>query len=70
MTSLHFYISVSQGMDPGESCEFLTNLSGVIENQELVGKVAKELNYQPLALASAAFYIKQLRETKAFSHFN
>ena len=69
-SSLTVHISVSQGMDPVESCQFLTNLSGIVTDQELVGKVAKELDYQPLALASAAFYVKQLRETKASSYFN
>ena len=69
-SSLTVHISVSQGMDPVESCRFLTNLSGVVTNQKLAEKVAKELDYQPLALASAAFYVKQLRETKASPHFN
>ena len=69
-SSLTVYISVSEGMDPVESCEFLTDLSGLVENQELVGKVAKELDYQPLALASAAFFVKLLRENQASSHIN
>ena len=69
-SSSTIHISVSQGMNPTESCEFLTNLSGVVENQELVGKVAKDLDYQPLALASAAFYVKQLRESKTSPRFN
>ena len=69
-SSLTVHISVSEGMDPVESCEFLTGLSGLVENQELVGKVAKELDYQPLALASAAFFVKLLRENQASSHIN
>ena len=69
-SSLTVHISVSEGMYPVESVEFLTNLSGVVESWDLVEKVAKELDYQPLALASAAFYIKQLRETKASPYFN
>ena len=69
-SSLTVHISVSEGMDGVESCEFLTGLSGFVENQELVGKVAKELDYQPLALASAAFYVKLLRENQASSHIN
>ena len=69
-SSLTVHISVSEGMDAVESCEFLTGLSGLVENQKLVGKVAKELDYQPLALASAAFYVKLLRENQASSHIN
>ena len=68
-SSMTVHISVSKGMDPEESCEFLTDLSGLFGNQNMVSKVAKELDYQPLALASAAFYIKLLRESKASSHF-
>ena len=68
-SSMTIHISVSPGMNPVESCEFLTDLSGLIENHELVSKVAKELDYQPLALASAAFYVKQLRESKASAQF-
>ena len=33
------------------------------------GKVAEALDYQPLALASAATYVKQLRHSKPTSHF-
>ena len=69
-SSLTVHISVNQGMDTVEPCEFLINLFGLATKDELVEKVAKELDYQPLALASAAFYVKQLRETKASSQFN
>ncbi len=68
-SSMTVHISVSPGMNPVESCEFLRHLSGLIENHEIVSKVAKELDYQPLALASSAFYVKQLRESKASSQF-
>ncbi|CAB4005599.1 Hypothetical predicted protein [Paramuricea clavata] len=69
-SSLTVHISVSQGMDPTESCEFLTDLSGLSNDQDVVSKVAKELDHQPLALASAAFYVTQLRETKASSQYS
>jgi hypothetical protein len=69
-SSLTVHISVSQGMDLAESREFLKDLSGLVEDQGLLTKVAKELDYQPLALASAAFYVKQLRETRASSQFS
>ena len=69
-SSLTVHISVSQGMNLAESREFLADLSGLVEDQHLLTKVAKELDYQPLALASAAFYVKRLRETKASSQFS
>ena len=55
-SSLTVHVSVSHGMDPTESREFLTNFSGLIQSKALmVNKVAEVLDYQPLALASAAF---------------
>ena len=63
-SSLTVHISVSRGMDPTESTEFLAALSGVVENQDLLSEVAKTLDYQPLALAAAAYYVKELRENK------
>ena len=68
-SSFTVHISVSRGMNPIESCEFLADLSGVVENEDVVSEVAEKLDYQPLALASAAFYVKQLRESKASSQF-
>ena len=68
-SSLIVHLSISHGMDPEESCDFLTYLSGLVKNQDLVSKIAKELDYQPLALASAGFYVKQVRESKASPQF-
>ena len=68
-SSFTVHISVSQGMNPIESCEFLADLSGLVENEDFVNEVAEKLDYQPLALASAAFYVKQLRESKASPQF-
>ena len=68
-SSFTVHISVSQGMNSIESCEFLADLSGLAENQDFVSEVAEILDYQPLALASAAFYVKQLRESKASPQF-
>ena len=64
-SSLSVHISVSPGMDPMESSKVLKDLSGLTENQDLLSEVAKKLDHQPLALATAAFYVKQLRESKA-----
>ena len=68
-SSLAVHVSISEGMDPAESCEFLTDMSGLVENRDLVGKVAKELDYQPLALASAASYVKQRWTGKESAQF-
>ena len=68
-SSFSVHISVSQGMNPIESCEFLADLSGMVENEDFVNEVAEKLDYQPLALASAAFYVKQLRKSKASPQF-
>ncbi|XP_022799025.1 nephrocystin-3-like [Stylophora pistillata] len=62
------HISVSEGMQSQEASSLLALISGISDN-ELGGAVAKELDYQPLALASAATYVKQLRQSKRFSEF-
>ena len=56
------HISVSEGMVPTDARCFLANISGITE-QGQEDKVAKELDYQPLALASAAVYVKKIRES-------
>lgn len=55
------HISVSEGMVPTDARCFLAKISGITV-QGLENKVAKELDYQPLALASAAVYVKKIRE--------
>ena len=62
------HISVKKGMKPGDACSLLADLSG-IDDSGMERKVAEALDYQPLALASAATYIKQLRQNKRTSHF-
>ena len=62
------HISVKKGMEPGDAISLLSILSGI--NDSDMGKVvAQALDYQPLALASAATYVKQLRQSKLTSHF-
>ena len=65
-SSLTVHILVSEGMDPAESHKFLIDLSGlvIVKNKDLMSKVGKELAYQPLALAYAAFYVKQRQRSK------
>ena len=62
------HISVSKGMQSQEACSLLALISGISDN-EIGELVARELDYQPLALASAATYVKQLRQSKRFSEF-
>ena len=62
------HISVSEGMQSQEACSLLALISG-ISDSEIEELVARELDYQPLALASAATYVKQLRQSKRFSEF-
>nr|XP_058961454.1 uncharacterized protein LOC131788387 [Pocillopora verrucosa] len=62
------HISVSEGMQSQEACSLLALISG-ISDSEIGEIVARELDYQPLALASAATYVKQLRQSKRSSEF-
>ena len=62
------HISVSQGMEPDDARSLLSKLSG-IPDSELVGTVAQRLDYQPLALAGAAVFVKEIRQDKVSTHF-
>ena len=55
------HISISKGMDPSDATSFLAMVSG-IKDQEMEDKVAKALDHQPLALASVATYVTQVRK--------
>ena len=52
-----YHESLSTGMQPGDAVELLEQVSQ-ISNDEQVQKVAEVLEYQPLALAAAAFYVQ------------
>ena len=62
------HISVSKGMKLADATALLAKLSGITDS-EMETEVARTLDYQPLALASAATFVKQLRETKASSNY-
>ena len=62
------HIPVSKGMDHDDAISLLSMLSG-LPNSEQENEVAQALDYQPLALASAATFVKQARQNKASSHF-
>ena len=54
------HISVSKGMQCEDTCSLLALISGISDSK--MGKlVSRVLDYQPLALASAATYVKQFR---------
>ena len=62
------HISISKGMEPNDARSLLSKLSG-IPDSELVGTVAQRLDYQPLALAGAAVFVKEIRQDKVSRHF-
>ena len=62
------HISASKGMEPNDARALLSKLSG-IPDSELVGTVAQRLDYQPLALAGAAVFVKEIRQDKVSTHF-
>ena len=55
-------------MNPYDATSLLAKLSGVLDN-ELAENVAQKLDYQPLALAGAAVFVKDIRQAKASKHF-
>ncbi|PFX13553.1 Nephrocystin-3 [Stylophora pistillata] len=63
------HISVTKGMLPDDACSMLRLLSGVTDD-EIEKEIARTLEYQPLALASAAIYVRQVRDSKIASKFS
>ena len=62
------HVSVSEGMHPDDARSLLTLLSGVNDG-EREDEVARELDYQPLALASASLYVREVRQSKVSVNF-
>ena len=60
-------MSVSKGMAPSDATSLLATISGIAVD-ETAKKVAQALDYQPLALASAATFVKQLCDNKPSSN--
>ncbi|XP_044174628.1 uncharacterized protein LOC114967919 [Acropora millepora] len=60
-------MSVSKGMAPSDAISLLATISGIADD-ETAKKVAHALDYQPLALASAATFVKQLCDNKPSSN--
>ena len=51
------HISINQGMEPNDAVSLIAALSGS-DDKEMLANVAKELDYQPLALVNAATCVK------------
>ena len=66
--SFSCHISVSKGMEPKDAIFLLSKLSGIAYS-ELEENVAEKLDYQPLALASAAIFVKEIRQAKFLKNF-
>ncbi|PFX26682.1 Nephrocystin-3 [Stylophora pistillata] len=62
------HFSISQGMKPIEARRFLANIAG-FEDRKMEDEVAKALDYQPLALASAGNYVRKTRECNLAANF-
>ena len=62
------HVSISKGMELDDASSLLAVLSGVADS-DMAREVAQALDYQPLALASAATYVKQVRQNKTTSNF-
>ncbi|XP_044174645.1 uncharacterized protein LOC114951472 [Acropora millepora] len=60
-------MSVSKGMAPSDATSLLATISGIADD-ETSEKVANALDYQPLALASAATFVKLLCNSKPSSN--
>ena len=59
-------MSVSKGMAPSDATSLLATISGITDD-EAAKKVAHALDYQPLALGSAATFVKLLCDNKPSS---
>ena len=58
------HISVRKGMNPDDATSLLPKLSGIPKN-EPAKKVAQKLDFQPLALAGAAGFVRVIQQDKA-----
>ena len=63
------HIPVSKGMEPHEAGSLLEMLSG-FSDPKMEKEVARVLDYQPLALASAATYVREVRKNKLTPNFS
>ena len=64
------HISISLGMNDQECQQLLALLSRTDANDPLLDKVAKKLDHQPLAMAAAAVYTRQVIESNCRPDFS
>ena len=62
-SSFTSHFSVSKGMEPQDAMSLLEKLSGISDGEK--DKVAQVLDYQPLALAIAATYVREAQQNRA-----
>ena len=67
-TSSINHIPVGKGMELVDATSLLAMLSGITDS-EMEAEVARTLDYQPLALASAATFVQQVRQNKACANY-
>ncbi|KAK3728934.1 hypothetical protein QZH41_005441 [Actinostola sp. cb2023] len=58
------HMSISTGMQQDDAVKSLLSISGFDDNDDIVQQVAKTLDFQPLALACAAVYMRRVRSTE------
>ena len=63
MNSFTSHLSFSKGMEPHDAMSLLEKLSGISDCE--TKKVAQVLDYQPLALATAATYVREAQQNRA-----
>ena len=63
------HISLSPGMNNQESRQLLNLLSKTSDNDSLLNEVAEKLDRQPLVMAAAAVYVRQVIETNLGMEF-
>ena len=56
------HLSISKGMNDTDAADLLFELTGITDDG-MGKKVARALDYQPLALASAGIYVRKVRNT-------
>ena len=69
--SYTYHLSVSAGMSETDSIKALHEISGLVSsNEKTTFQVAEALDFQPLALACAATYVRRVRNTKPSFHWD
>ncbi|XP_020909871.1 uncharacterized protein LOC110247749 [Exaiptasia diaphana] len=64
-----WHLSLKRGMTKQDSVKVLSKISDKEEDDEMMFKVAKSLDFQPLALACAGVYMKTTRASTTWKQF-